>query len=34
LRFAYAFEQATRIGDVRPADVLNPDGGGATVEGS
>jgi amidase len=34
LRFAYAFEQATRVGDVRPPDVLNPEGGGATVAAS
>jgi amidase len=31
LRFAYAFEQATRVGDVRPADGLRPGDGGATV---
>jgi amidase len=44
LRLGYAFEQATLVGDVRPPDVLNldasnpdvlnPEGGGATVAAS
>ncbi len=34
LRFGYGFEQATRVGDVRPPDVLIPPDAGATVKGS